>query len=83
MTKDIFSLINEDSSYYPEDHLLGMVVPKGGSDCAKCKFLSKLHYCKNKGFQKWMKDTFPNVDDPSMIPAPADEYCCDLFITKK
>jgi len=83
MSKDIFTLINEETNYYPENHQLGMVVPKGGSDCAKCKFLSGNHNCKNKGFQKWMTNTFKDVSDPSLLPAPADEYCCDLFVTKE
>ncbi len=81
--KGLLKRLDEEANYYPVDHKLGMVVPKGGSDCAKCKFLVKKFHCRNKGFQKWMKDNFPEVEDPSLLPAPPDEYCCDLFTTKK
>lgn len=55
----------------PEDHQLGMRVPKGGSMCANCKFLEGKNLCGNKAFQKW------NGSD--MLPYPANEYCCDLY----
>ena len=55
---------------YPADHKVGMRVPKGGSDCAKCEYVDG-QYCGNKYFQKW------NGSDK--IPAPTNEYCCDFF----
>lgn len=62
----------------PEDHLFGMRVPKGGSSCAKCKFAgSDGKHCGNTNFQDWQKSL--GVADPSELPAPADEYCCDVF----
>ena len=61
----------------PEGHLFGMRVPKGGSDCSKCKFVSKnLKHCGNPYFQEWRKSLGA---DPSLLPLPADEYCCDVF----
>lgn len=62
----------------PADHLFGMKVPKGGSSCAKCKFAGKDgKHCSSELFQDWRKSL--NADDPSELPAPADEYCCDVF----
>jgi len=55
----------------PANHKLGMKVPKGGSSCEKCKFLKDEHNCGNKGFIKW--------NGSSRLPAPDDEYCCDLY----
>lgn len=57
---------------YPKDHKVGMVVPIGGSDCAKCEYLSKdsLH-CENEHFTAWLGS--------SKLPAKADRYCCDFF----
>lgn len=59
----------------PADHKPGMRVPKGGSSCASCKFVSedKLR-CSNEYFIKW------NGSD--VLPAPADEYCTDWYETK-
>jgi hypothetical protein len=57
---------------YPEDHKLGMRVAKGGSMCANCSYVSEdLKKCGNETFQK-----FNGGDE---LPAPADEYCCDLY----
>ena len=58
---------------YPADHQLGMQVPTGGSDCAKCEYVDGQN-CKNEIFQKW--------NGSPTIPAPTDEYCCDLFETE-
>ncbi len=55
----------------PPDHRLGMKVPKGGSMCANCRFLSSPTTCGNKGFIQW--------NGGAKLPDPADEYCCDLF----
>lgn len=55
----------------PADHQLGMKVPKGGSMCANCKFLATPTTCGNNGFVEW--------NHGAKLPAPADEYCCDLY----
>lgn len=59
------------ASVLPPDHQLGMQVPKGGSMCANCQYLVDPKTCGNQGFVKW--------NGSSMLPAPADEYCCDLY----
>lgn len=59
---------------YPPDHKLGMHVPVGGSDCAKCKFVDGQD-CTNKIFVRWNGD--------AKIPALTNEYCCDMFETKE
>jgi hypothetical protein len=60
----------------PANHKAGMKVPKGGSSCKNCKFLSEdqLH-CGEKNFIKW------NGGD-SELPYPADEYCSDWYQPK-
>jgi len=58
---------------YPKDHKVGMVVPEGGSDCAKCEY-AKGQNCTNVHFVKW--------NGSSKIPAPLDKYCCDFFEAK-
>lgn len=55
----------------PPNHQLGMRVPKGGSMCARCEFLSSPTTCGNKGFVEW--------NGGAKLPDPADEYCCDLY----
>lgn len=88
--KDLGSIVKkylkeefDPKEYYPNNHKLGMVVPKGGSSCSKCRFISRDGIkCANKGFQKWNAE-YNKAKDPSALPAPADEYCCDLFETKK
>lgn len=60
---------------YPADHKVGMRVPKGGSDCAKCEYVRQNgKACINKHFVAWL--------GANLLPAPADEYCCDFFSTK-
>lgn len=59
------------ASVLPPDHQLGMQVPKGGSMCANCQFLADPQTCGNKGFVTW--------NGTGTLPAPADEYCCDLY----
>lgn len=59
------------ASVLPPDHQLGMQVPKGGSMCANCKYLSDPQTCGNPGFIKW--------NGSPQLPAPADQYCCDLY----
>ena len=58
---------------YPPDHQVGIRVPKGGSDCAKCEYLKDAakQLCGNKDFIAW--NGGPKFD------APADEFCCDFF----
>ncbi len=56
---------------YPADHLVGMRVPVGGSDCAKCKYVRE-HDCSNDLFVKWNNGN-------RRIPEPTNEYCCDLY----
>lgn len=55
---------------YPADHKPGMVVPKNGSCCKNCEYLSG-QKCTNKYFIKWKGD--------DLIPAPVDEYCSDFY----
>lgn len=60
---------------YSADHKVGMRVPKGGSDCAKCEYVRQNgKACANSQFVKW--------NGSNMLPAPADEYCCDFFEAK-
>ena len=57
---------------YPADHKVGMKVPEGGSDCAKCEYVSEDEKkCANSHFIQWNGSKF--------LPAPANEYCCDFF----
>jgi len=58
---------------YPADHKVGMVVPKGGSDCEKCEYRNGQN-CKQKDFVKW--------NGSHVIPVPVDRYCCDFFEAK-
>lgn len=52
---------------------VGMRVPKGGSDCAKCEYLkdAEKQLCGNKHFIAW--------NGGPKFTAPADEYCCNYF----
>lgn len=60
---------------YPKDHKVGMRVPKGGSDCAKCEYLrNDGKDCANHYFATW--------NGSHTLPAPATEYCCDFFEAK-
>jgi hypothetical protein len=58
---------------YPKDHPVGMRVPKGGSNCAKCEFVDGQD-CTQKDFVKW--------NGGATIPALVDSYCCDFFEAK-
>lgn len=64
---------------YPADHLAGMRVPKGGSDCAKCEYLkdAKKRICRNEYFIAWEGPNKPAGS--AKIPAPIDEYCSDFY----
>ena len=47
---------------YPADHKLGMKVPEGGSDCAKCEYVSEDEKkCGNSSFVKveWLGVSAP------------------------
>lgn len=60
---------------YPPNHKLGMRVPKGGSNCAKCEHLDDDdRSCLEPHFIRW--------NGGERIPAPADSYCCDFFEAK-
>ena len=63
--------VSGSKAEYPADHRPGMRVPKGGSDCAKCRYLKGQDRCSNKYFQRW--------HGSDRIPAPIDEYCSDYF----
>jgi len=57
----------------PGNHKAGMKIPKGGSSCANCKFLSEdKKNCLNEYWVKWNGGN-------SKLPVPADEYCSDWF----
>jgi hypothetical protein len=76
------TVINRRSSVgettYPADHQFGLKVPKGGSACSKCRFVSEnKKHCGSEHFRTWRSSM--KADEPSLIPAPADEYCCDVF----
>jgi hypothetical protein len=58
---------------YPADHKVGMRVPEGGSNCAKCEYVSGQD-CTQKDFVKW--------NGAKKISAPVDVYCCDFFEAK-
>ena len=58
---------------YPPDHKPGMKVPKGGSSCSSCEYLSG-GKCTNEYFIKW--------NGSGVLPAPPDEYCSDWYETK-
>jgi hypothetical protein len=55
----------------PSYHELGMRVPKGGSMCANCRFLSSDTTCGNERFVRW--------NGGATLPAPKNQYCCDLY----
>jgi len=58
---------------YPQNHKVGMKVPKGGSDCAKCEYVSG-QKCTNKKWVGW--------HGSDKIPEPTDQYCCDFYEIK-
>lgn len=60
--------------FYPSNHKVGMVVPEGGSNCAKCEHVNAQN-CNETHFIQWNKS--------SVIPAPVTKYCCDFFEEKK
>lgn len=65
----------ENPIIYPPDHKVGMRVPLGGSDCAKCEYVRNHNLdCANEHFVSWA--------GTHKLPLPADEYCCDFFEAK-
>jgi hypothetical protein len=61
---------------FPEDHAIGMKVPKGGSSCAKCVYVSDDQtQCGEPHFQEW--------NGSKDLPEKADEYCCDFFKSQR
>jgi len=57
---------------YPQDHLVGMVVPEGGSSCAKCSHVRNNNMdCAEPHFVGW--------NGGHRLPAPANKYCCDFY----
>lgn len=66
----------------PDDHKIGMRVPLGGSNCAKCQYVSENH--KRCGQRLWVDAPVKRGGgggDP-VLPAPAVSYCCDMYERK-
>ena len=57
----------------PPDHKPGMKVPKGGSMCKNCEYVSG-NECTNSHFIKW--------NGSAKIPGPVDSYCSDWYEPK-
>lgn len=69
---------DECMNNYPPDHVPAMVVPKGGSSCAKCIFLTKdRKHCNNQYYIRWRLSK--GEVDASLIPSPVNRYCSDWF----
>lgn len=68
---------------YPADHLLGMRVPNGGSNCDKCEYVNG-QKCKQKQFIAWDGGwaTPSKPKDSNVIPLDVKVYCCDFFTEK-
>lgn len=61
---------------FPADHVPAIRVPKGGSSCATCKFVSlDLLHCASADYVKW------NNGSPDLL-WPADEFCSDWYVPK-
>lgn len=57
----------------PDSHEAAIRVPKGGSSCSNCRFVSADgKHCENHHWVQW------NGGD-NKLPYPADEYCSDWF----
>lgn len=62
---------------YDTDHKVGMQVPKGGSSCSTCHYLSSDGLsCKEDKWYKW------NFNDPK-LPYSNNQYCCDFWKPKE
>lgn len=55
---------------YPPDHMPAVIVPKGGSSCASCRFRNG-QLCMEPNFNRW--------NGGPVIPAPVDEFCSDWW----
>ena len=67
---------NAKQEQFPPDHKPAMRVPKGGSNCAKCRFVgSDLKTCGNPYYQQYYGS--------NKLKAPADEFCSDWFEPKR
>ncbi len=61
----------------PANHKAGLRVPKGGSNCANCKFLGiDKKTCTNNYWIEWN-------GGKAELPYPADEYCSDFWESGK
>jgi len=61
---------------YSPDHKPGMQVPRGGSSCSTCRYVTKdLLNCSNRHFIAWNRSP--------KLPYSADEYCSDWYEPKK
>ena len=64
----------------PDNHKAGMIVPKGGSCCANCKFMEMRKdgpHCTASYWVQWNGgDSRLPVDDP-------ETYCSDFWMPKK
>lgn len=59
---------------YPADHVVGMEVPEGGSNCDKCAHLVSRQKCDDDEFVEW--------NGGPTIPVKTSRYCCDFFKIK-
>lgn len=63
----------------PPDHRFGTTVPDGGSCCANCRFVSEDgERCGNARFVTWRREV-EGARTPAALPAPARQYCCDVW----
>ena len=71
----------EDCTSVPN---FGMAVPRGGSSCAKCRYLETREgrpFCRNDDFIRFL-GVRPESTSAVHIPAPDDDpgrYCCNAF----
>lgn len=63
----------------PSGHKLGVRVPTGGSMCANCYWLAGEEACRNREFQSWRRTLGVREGTESVLPFPANQYCCDLW----
>lgn len=77
-------LAKEGDPYHPPGHSVGTLVPKGGSSCANCAWTrpGKRPRCANKYFQRWRREEQGSTE-PAVLPAPPDEYCCDVWTPRQ
>ena len=75
MNSILWEFDNGAKLVYPGDHKVGMRVPKGGSNCAKCEYVRNDNQdCAQENFIAW--------NHGPKLPLPADVYCCDFFEIK-